>query len=63
VIHEHGEPLWNDIDRGKLLIRLLDLAGSSTNRDISYQAGGMVEGNDEFGLATFFVLANYVYMP
>jgi hypothetical protein len=21
VIHEHGEPWWNDIDRGKLLIR------------------------------------------
>jgi hypothetical protein len=29
VIHEHGEQRWSDIDRGKLLIRPLELSGNS----------------------------------
>jgi hypothetical protein len=28
VIYGHGEPGWNDIDRGKLLIRRPELSGN-----------------------------------
>jgi hypothetical protein len=32
VIYEHGEPWWNAIDRGNLLIRPTDLSGKYTSR-------------------------------
>jgi hypothetical protein len=31
VIYEHGKPWWNDIDRGKLLIRPPEFCGSTTS--------------------------------
>jgi hypothetical protein len=31
VIHEHGEPWWCDIGRGKLLIRSPELSGNPTS--------------------------------
>jgi hypothetical protein len=31
IICEYGEPQWNDIDRGKLLIRQLELSGNPTS--------------------------------
>jgi hypothetical protein len=34
VIHEHREPWWNDIDKGKLVIRPPQLSGNSTSRII-----------------------------
>jgi hypothetical protein len=34
VINEHREPWWNDIDRGKLVIRPPQLSGNSTSRII-----------------------------
>jgi hypothetical protein len=54
VIHEHGEPLWNDVDREKLLIRQPELSGNPTSRVIWWQAGGTGERNDEFVLAKHF---------
>jgi hypothetical protein len=30
VIHEHGEPWWNDVDRGKFLIRPPEFSGNPT---------------------------------
>jgi hypothetical protein len=55
VIHEHGELWWNDIDRAEFLIRPAELSGNPTKRVIWQQAGGTGEGNDEFGLAKYFV--------
>jgi hypothetical protein len=34
VISEHGEPWWNDIDRGKLLNRPPELSGNPASRVI-----------------------------
>jgi hypothetical protein len=31
VIHEHGEPWWNDINKGKLLIHWPELSGNPTS--------------------------------
>jgi hypothetical protein len=31
VIYEHGEPWWNDIDRGKFLINPPELCGNPTS--------------------------------
>jgi hypothetical protein len=30
MIYEHGEPWWNDINKGKLLIRAPELSGNPT---------------------------------
>jgi hypothetical protein len=35
VIYEHGEPMWNNIDSIKLLIRPPELSGNPTGRIIS----------------------------
>jgi hypothetical protein len=34
MIYEHREAWWNDIDRGKLLIRPPELSGNGTNKVI-----------------------------
>jgi hypothetical protein len=34
VIYEHGEPWWNKMGRGKLLIRPPELSGNPTRRVI-----------------------------
>jgi hypothetical protein len=34
VIYEHGDPCWNDIDRGKLPIRPPELSGNLTSKVI-----------------------------
>jgi hypothetical protein len=34
VIYEHGEPWWNNMDRGKLLIRPQELSGNPASRHI-----------------------------
>jgi hypothetical protein len=34
VIYEHGDPWWNKIDRGKLLIFPQELSGNPTTRVI-----------------------------
>jgi hypothetical protein len=34
VIYEHGEAWWNDIGKGKLLIRQPELSGNPTSRVI-----------------------------
>jgi hypothetical protein len=35
VIYEHGEPWWNDIDMGKLLICLPGLSGNPTSSHLA----------------------------
>jgi hypothetical protein len=54
VISEIGEPWWNDVDRGKLLIRPPDLSSNPTSRVFWKKAGGMDKGNEKFGLAKYF---------
>jgi hypothetical protein len=49
IIHKHGEPWWNDIGKGKLLIRPQELPGNPTSRE----AGGTREENYEFGLTKY----------
>jgi hypothetical protein len=34
VIYEHGDPCWNDIDRGKLPIRPPELSGNPDSKVI-----------------------------
>jgi hypothetical protein len=34
MIYDHGEPWWNDISRGRLLIHLPELSGNPTSRVI-----------------------------
>jgi hypothetical protein len=53
VIYEHGEPRWNDVDRGNLAICSSQLSGNPI-KSSSTKAVGMGEGNYKS------VLANYV---
>jgi hypothetical protein len=54
TVYEHDEPWWNDLDRGKLVIRQPDLSDNPTSRVIWYQAEGTGEVNDEFGFGKYF---------
>jgi hypothetical protein len=47
MICEHGEPWWNNIDRGKLLILAPELSGNSASR------GGTGEESGEFCLTKY----------
>jgi hypothetical protein len=53
VIYEHGEPWWNDISRGKLLIRPQELSGNPTSRHLVEMQDKLCEGNHEFGLTKY----------
>jgi hypothetical protein len=54
VIYEHGEPWWNNIDKGKLLIRPLELSGNSIRVETSSTKLGVTgERNDEFGITKY----------
>jgi hypothetical protein len=55
VIYEHGEPWWNDVDRGKLLTHPPELSGSHTSTVISCKAGGMGKRNENSALQIVFV--------
>jgi hypothetical protein len=41
--YEHGGPRWNDIDRGKLLIRPAEFFGSSTSSHLVSTEEDMVK--------------------
>jgi hypothetical protein len=51
VIYEHGEPWWNDMDRGKLLIRLPEFSGIPISRVIWFHARGNGRNEWEIDLA------------
>jgi hypothetical protein len=53
VIYEHGEPRWNNLDRGKLLILSTTALWQSYQQSNLVATGGTGEGNDEFGLAKY----------
>jgi hypothetical protein len=53
VIYEHGEPLWNAIDRGKLLIHPSELSVVLPEEFSSSKAGGTSKGNYEFCLTKY----------
>jgi hypothetical protein len=55
VIYEHEEPLWNDIDRGKLPIHPPELSGIPTSIHLVANQEELGEVNDEFGLQNIFV--------
>jgi hypothetical protein len=65
VLFERGEPWWNEVDGGKLLIRPHELSSNPASRVVWQQAGGMGEGKDEFGLVKYFYLYLQVifYVP
>jgi hypothetical protein len=46
VIYKHGEPLWNDINKGKLLIHPSELLASVPAESASSKAVGLGEGTD-----------------
>jgi hypothetical protein len=48
VICEHGEPWWNDVDRGKLMIFYTRALWQSYQQSSSSKAVETGEGNDAF---------------
>jgi hypothetical protein len=48
-IYEHGEPWWNDVSKGKLLIHPPELSGNPTSSHLVVNQEELGEG-DEFGL-------------
>jgi hypothetical protein len=50
VIYEHGEPWWNGINRGKLLICPPELSGNPTSSHLVANQEELGKGNDEFSL-------------
>jgi hypothetical protein len=62
AIHEHGEPWWNDIDRGKL-IRPPELSGNPTRSHLVARRGTGEE--NKFCLAKYFCsyFSRGFYMP
>jgi hypothetical protein len=56
-IYEHGEPWWNDVSKGKLLIHPPELSGNPTSSHLIVNQEELGEG-DEFGLmeASSFIL-------
>jgi hypothetical protein len=57
-IYEHGEPWWNDINRGKFLIHPPELSGNPT-KSSSSKAGGTGKVNDAFCLTKYLSHALY----
>jgi hypothetical protein len=53
VIYEHGEPWWNDNDRGKLLICPPELSGNPTSSHLVVIQQELGKGN-EFSLRNKF---------
>jgi hypothetical protein len=60
VIYEHGEPWWNDIDRGTFLICPPELSGHPTRKVIWKQAGGKM--NENLALRSIFVNTCKLYL-
>jgi hypothetical protein len=55
VKYEYGESWWNAIDRGKLMIRPPELSSNLSSSHVVAEEEKVGEGNDEFGLRSFFV--------
>jgi hypothetical protein len=55
VKYDHGEPWWNNTDRGKLLIHPPELSDNPTSSHIVANKEKLGEGNYEFGLWNIFV--------
>jgi hypothetical protein len=55
MIHEHGEPWWNGIDRGNLLIRPPHLWQAYQQNHLVANQKELGEGNDEFSLLSIFI--------
>jgi hypothetical protein len=53
VMYEHGEPWWNDSDRGKLLIQPFELSDNHTNSHL-------VAKQEELAKETNLALQNIV---
>jgi hypothetical protein len=49
VTYENGEPWWNDIGRGKLLIRPPQLSDYYTSSHLGAKHEELGEENDDFG--------------
>jgi hypothetical protein len=58
VIYEHGEPWWNDINSGELLIRQPEFSGNLPAESSSRKSGGTGEGSDEFCLTNYLFHAS-----
>jgi hypothetical protein len=54
VICEHVEPWWNDIDRGKFLIRSPKLSGNPTSSHHKSKQKKLGKENDEFRFRNIF---------
>jgi hypothetical protein len=59
VTNGHGEPWWNDIDSGKLLICPPELSGNSTNSHLVANQEDIGEGNVECVRNIAFILVEF----
>jgi len=64
-IDEHGEPWWNDIDRGKLLIRSApaELSSNPTNRHLVAEQDKLAKDINFALRMILFLLRNVFDMP
>jgi hypothetical protein len=54
VVYKHGEPWWNDVYRGKLLISIYHSSlAIPPAESSSSKTGGIGKGNYEFGLTKY----------
>jgi hypothetical protein len=53
VIKQHGRPRWNDVGKGRFLIRPRELSGNSTNSHVVAKRKKLGKGYDEFGLTKY----------
>jgi hypothetical protein len=63
VIYEHGEPWWNDINRGKLLICPQELSGSPLTESFGRKQEEWVKGMRIWPHKVFLFILVISYMP
>jgi hypothetical protein len=56
VIFDNGEPYWNDIGRGKLLVRPPELSGNFTRSHLVAKRDELFKGNYEYGPTEYVLL-------
>jgi hypothetical protein len=59
VIYEHGETWWNDIDRGKILIRQPEFSGSPTSSHLVANQEELGKGNGELVVSLFILESDF----
>jgi hypothetical protein len=62
AIHEYGEPWWNDINRGQILICSPELSRNPTSSHLVANKEELGNRDDEFGLRNIFVHTSKLFL-